>query len=70
MHGFPFSCVCVGLAIKQRPVAGVVFNPILNELYSARQGGGAFCNGARIRVSETDGAGSRQAAVAVGRARV
>jgi inositol-phosphate phosphatase/L-galactose 1-phosphate phosphatase len=32
---------------------GVVFNPILNELYHAVRGGGAFLNGAPITVSDT-----------------
>jgi inositol-phosphate phosphatase/L-galactose 1-phosphate phosphatase len=56
VHGYPFSCVCVGLSIKQEPVVGVVYNPILNELFAARRGGGAFLNGERILVSSTAGA--------------
>lgn len=56
VHGYPFSCVCVGLSIKQEPVVGVVYNPILNELFAARRGGGAFLNGERISVSGTAGA--------------
>ncbi|GBF89321.1 inositol monophosphatase [Raphidocelis subcapitata] len=53
VHGYPFSCVCIGLAVGQEPVVGVVFNPILGELYTAKKGGGAFCNGKRIRCSGT-----------------
>ena len=29
VHGYPFSCVCVALAVAQEPVLGVVYNPIL-----------------------------------------
>jgi histidinol-phosphatase len=31
--------------------AAVIFNPVSGEIYTARRGGGAFCNGARLRVS-------------------
>ena len=32
-------------------VAGVVYNPILNELYAAEKGSGAFLNDRRLRVA-------------------
>ena len=32
--------------------AGVIYNPILNELYESASGGGAFLNGTPIRVSD------------------
>lgn len=35
MHRFPFSCVSVGLTIGKQPVVGVVYNPVLDELYHA-----------------------------------
>ncbi|GAB4820855.1 hypothetical protein N2152v2_007901 [Parachlorella kessleri] len=60
VHRFPFSCVSIGLAIDRRVVAGVVYNPILDEVFHATRGGGAFRNGQRIAVSQTD---SLQAAV-------
>ncbi|KAI8466511.1 MAG: 3.1.2 inositol monophosphatase [Monoraphidium minutum] len=53
VHGYPFSCVCVALAVAQDPVVGVVYNPILEELYTAKKGGGAFCNGKPVRCSDT-----------------
>mmetsp|Transcript_28152 Transcript_28152/g.73797 ORF Transcript_28152/g.73797 Transcript_28152/m.73797 type:complete len:284 (-) Transcript_28152:472-1323(-) len=33
------------------PVVGVIFNPFLDECYTATAGGGAFCNGKAIRVN-------------------
>ncbi|PSC69083.1 Inositol monophosphatase 3 [Micractinium conductrix] len=53
VHRYPFSCVSIGLTINKQPVVGVVFNPILNELYHATRGGGAFLNGAPITASDT-----------------
>lgn len=53
MHRFPFSCVSIGLTVGKQPVVGVVFNPILGEMYQAVRGGGAFLNGQPIRVSDT-----------------
>ena len=51
MHGFPFTCVSIGLAIKKQVVVGVVFNPILSELFTAVKGQGAKLNGKPISVS-------------------
>ena len=36
------------------PYIGVVYGPRLRELYCAQLGGGAFCNGRRLRVSTVD----------------
>lgn len=35
-------------------MVGVVFNPLLNELFTATKGGGAFLNGQRIHVASAD----------------
>ncbi|XP_010463715.1 PREDICTED: inositol-phosphate phosphatase-like isoform X1 [Camelina sativa] len=51
VHGFPFVCVSIGLTIGKIPVVGVVFNPIMDELYTGVQGKGAFLNGKPIKVS-------------------
>lgn len=45
VHGFPFICISIALLINKEPVVGVVFNPIMNELYTATKNGGAFFNG-------------------------
>jgi inositol-phosphate phosphatase / L-galactose 1-phosphate phosphatase len=51
VHSYPFVCVCIGLVINQEVVVGVVYNPILNELFTACKGEGAFLNGTPIQVS-------------------
>tara|TARA_R110002050_G_scaffold74087_4_gene159105 strand:- start:2013 stop:2369 length:357 start_codon:yes stop_codon:yes gene_type:complete len=43
-----------GLAIKKKVVCGVVYNPILEELYTAVLGKGALLNGKEIHVSTCD----------------
>ncbi|XP_044981247.1 inositol monophosphatase 3 isoform X2 [Hordeum vulgare subsp. vulgare] len=51
VHGFPFVCVSIGLTIGKIPTVGVVYNPIMNELFTAVRGKGAFLNGSPIRTS-------------------
>ncbi|KAI0652714.1 hypothetical protein C8Q79DRAFT_939044 [Trametes meyenii] len=41
VHGFPAVCVSIGLIAGRRPVLGVLYNPFLDQLYSAVKGGGA-----------------------------
>jgi myo-inositol-1(or 4)-monophosphatase len=52
-HGVPFFCVSVALRANGRTVAGVVYDPLHEELYAAGRAGGATLNGAPLRVSET-----------------
>lgn len=49
--GLPWYCVSVGLARNGEPVAGAVYDPSADGLFTAAQGSGAFLNGRRIRVS-------------------
>jgi myo-inositol-1(or 4)-monophosphatase len=50
-HGFPFFCVSIGLEVDGEVRLGVVYCPVLNELFHAEKGRGAFLNGSRISVS-------------------
>jgi myo-inositol-1(or 4)-monophosphatase len=50
-HGYPCFAVSLGLLQHGEPIAGVVFNPVHNELFSAARGEGAFLNGKPIHVS-------------------
>lgn len=52
-HGLPIFCVSIALTFKGEVVAGVVFDPTRNEMFTAGQGLGAFLNGQRIKVSST-----------------
>ena len=59
-HGFPFFCVSMGLERRMQSlaptqdgemVAGVVYDPLRDELFTAEKGKGAYLNGAAIHVS-------------------
>ncbi|MFC5067000.1 inositol monophosphatase family protein [Flaviflagellibacter deserti] len=51
LHGIPQFAVSVALERNGTVVAGVVFNPITDELFTAERGQGAFLNDRRIRVA-------------------
>ena len=51
LHGIPLFSVSIALERQGRLQAGIVLNPITDELYSAERGAGAFLNDRRIRVS-------------------
>ncbi|CDN49207.1 inositol monophosphatase family protein [Neorhizobium galegae] len=51
LHGIPQFAVSVALERNGEVVAGVVFNPATDELFTAEKGGGAFMNDRRIRVA-------------------
>jgi myo-inositol-1(or 4)-monophosphatase len=50
-HGFPWFCVSIGLESAGELVAGVIYSPMHDELFTATRGGGAFLNGQRLQVS-------------------
>ncbi|XP_022830590.1 inositol monophosphatase 1-like [Spodoptera litura] len=52
IHGFPLCCISVGLAINKECVAGIIYNPNLGQLFTAKKGQGAFLNGRQIHVSQ------------------
>ena len=52
MKGYRMSCISVGLVKGGCPEIGVVYNPYQKEMFWAKKGEGAFCNGKAIRVSE------------------
>lgn len=43
-HAFPMFCVSIALVVNQKPVIGVIFAPMLNQLFSACRGRGAWLN--------------------------
>jgi myo-inositol-1(or 4)-monophosphatase len=52
LHGHPFHCASVAVAVDGRPVAGAVVSGSSGERWWAHERGGAFKSGRRIRVSE------------------
>jgi len=50
-HAFPMFNVTLGLARAGKVIAGVIYDPIRQELFTAERGGGAYLNNRRIHVS-------------------
>jgi myo-inositol-1(or 4)-monophosphatase len=50
-HGLPFFCVSLALEAAGVRTLGVLHDPLRDECFAARLGGGATLNGAPIRVS-------------------
>ncbi len=50
-RGFPYFCVSVALARAGRVIVAAVYQPLLDELFTAIRGQGAFLNGRPLRVS-------------------
>ncbi|MEK7627682.1 MAG: inositol monophosphatase family protein [Patescibacteria group bacterium] len=48
----PFFCVSIAVARANQILAGVIYNPIHNELFFAEKGDGAFLNNKKIVVSK------------------
>ncbi|MBV8072022.1 MAG: inositol monophosphatase [Acidobacteriaceae bacterium] len=53
-HGFPMWNVTLALAKRNEVIAGVVYDPLNRELFTAERGAGARLNGAPIRVSTAE----------------
>lgn len=52
-NDIPMFCVSIGLRKDNEMLVGVVFSPVLNEMFWAAKGQGAYLNGNKICVSET-----------------
>jgi myo-inositol-1(or 4)-monophosphatase len=51
VHGFPYYAVSIALQHQDQLLAGVIFDPNRDEMFSATQGRGALLNGERITTS-------------------
>jgi len=51
LHGLPHFAVSIALEHKGEIVAGVIFDPVKDELFFAEKGAGAWMNDKRLRVS-------------------
>ncbi len=51
LHGIPIFAISIALERQGQIVAGVIYNPVMDELYTAERGRGAFLNDRRLRVA-------------------
>ncbi len=51
LNGIPQFAISIGYEEKGEIICGVIFNPIINEMFIAEKGNGAYLNNSRIRVS-------------------
>ena len=51
LHGIPHFAIAIALEREGQLVAGLVYNPVSDEMFVAERGQGAFLNNKRIRVS-------------------
>ena len=52
-HGYPVFCVSLAVEHQGQRVAGVVYDPTRDEMFTAEKGSGAELNGGAIKVSST-----------------
>src|SRR5579871_5115868 len=53
-HGYPCFCISLGLEEAGEMIAGVIFQPVTNELFTAVKGEGAYLNQKKIEVSRVE----------------
>tara|TARA_A100000164_G_scaffold310192_1_gene287774 strand:+ start:81 stop:881 length:801 start_codon:yes stop_codon:yes gene_type:complete len=51
LNGIPQFAISIGYEEENEIKCGVIFNPIMNEMFCAEKGNGAYLNNSRIRVS-------------------
>jgi myo-inositol-1(or 4)-monophosphatase len=51
LHGIPLFAIAIALERDGELVAGLIYNPASNEMFTAERGKGAFLNDRRIRVA-------------------
>jgi myo-inositol-1(or 4)-monophosphatase len=52
-HGYPVFCVSIALERNGDVCLGVIYNPMLNEMFVAVKGKGAFLNDVKLSISKT-----------------
>jgi len=57
LRGVPYWSVAIALMVDQKLMMGITYDPVHDELFTARRGGGAFRNGKPIKVSGADDPG-------------
>ncbi len=51
LHGIPLFAISIGLLREGQPVAGLIFNPVTDEMFLSERGQGAYLNERRMRVA-------------------
>lgn len=51
VHSFPHSCISIALLINKTAEIGIILNPLVRQLFTARRGQGTYYNGQRVQVS-------------------
>lgn len=55
VHRYPHSCISIALLVNKVAELAIIFNPMLQQLFTARRGQGAFYNNKRTYTSgQTD----------------
>ena len=52
LHGVPHFAISIALKLKDEIIAGVIYDPIKDEMFYAEKNNGAYLNNKRIRVSK------------------
>ena len=51
LHGVPHFAISIGLKLRNEIIAGVIYDPIKDEMFYAEKNKGAYLNNQRLRVS-------------------
>lgn len=53
-HHLPLFTISIAAYQKEEGICGVIYHPLTHELFVAEKGGGAYLNGKRLSISQTD----------------
>ncbi|MGL4395673.1 MAG: inositol monophosphatase family protein [Hyphomicrobium sp.] len=65
LHSLPLFAISIGLEREGQLIAGVIYNPASDELYTAEKGKGAFLNDRRLRVANRKSLGDALVATGI-----
>jgi len=51
LHGIPHFCISIALEYDGEIIAGMIYDPMRDEMFHGEKGGGAYVNDKRLRVS-------------------
>lgn len=55
VHSFPYSCISLAVLCNKEIQIGIIYNPVLEQMFTAILGRGAFLNDKAIHVSQQTG---------------